>query len=262
MTTTMDHVPDWLLERLAAGDLPESQARELRARLAARGEQDRLAALQASNAEILAANPPAAVAAEVRRRFAQSQGVPKRRRAVWLFPAIAAGAAALALLAVREPTKTGGDTVAVQNQIPDQFGEAPENTIIKGEPSLQLFRKTPMGQEKLSGESRVRPGDNLQIRYIPKGAAYGVVASIDAKGVVTLHLPESPGSSAQLSKNKDDQVLPHAFELDNSPGFERFVFVTSTQPFTTDTVVNALKTGAPLPKSFQVWGMTLKKETP
>lgn len=265
MTTTMDRVPDWLLERLVAGELPEGQARDLRARLAARGEEDRLTELQSSNADILAANPPVVVAAEVRRRFAQSQGVPehqrrgrrgRRGRIVWLLPAIAAGAAALALLTVHEPTKTGGETVAQNDQ------QGPETTTIKGDPSLQLFRKTPMGQEQLGNETRVRPGDNLQIRYVPKGAAYGVVASVDANGVVTLHLPETPGPSAQLSKTKDDQVLPHAFELDNSPGFERFVFVTSEHPFTTDTVVTALRTGVPLPKNFKVWDITLKKDTP
>ncbi len=258
MTTTMDRVPDWLLERLAAGELPESQARELRARLAARGEEDRLTALQASNAEILAAYPPAGVASEVRRRFAQSRGVPVRRRAMWLLPLAAAGAAALAIFAVHGPKTEGESAIGTVPQT--SLTNDPEAIGIKGEPSLQLFRKTPMGQEQLKAASLVRPGDTLQLRYVPKGASHGVVASVDARGVVTLHLPESPGSSAALAH--DAQDLAHAFELDNSPGFERFVFVTSDRPFTTDTVVSALKSGAPLPKNLTMWQVTLKKETP
>ena len=63
-------VSDWLLERLAAGELPPAQERSLRERLAATGDTHRLAALAASNREILAAHPAAEVAAEVRGRAA------------------------------------------------------------------------------------------------------------------------------------------------------------------------------------------------
>jgi len=63
-------VPDWLLERLAKGELPAAKERELRARLAQAGETDRLSALAASNTEILAALPPARVVPEIERRAA------------------------------------------------------------------------------------------------------------------------------------------------------------------------------------------------
>jgi hypothetical protein len=55
--------------------------------------------------------------------------------------------------------------------------------------------------------------------------------------------------------------LAHAYELDDSPGFERFVFVTADVPFDTQLVVGALKQGAPLPKGFTLWSVTLIKET-
>ena len=70
MASRADKVPDWLLERLAAGELPEEQALGLRARLDAQGEDERLAALVTSNAEILAALPVARVVPEIERRAA------------------------------------------------------------------------------------------------------------------------------------------------------------------------------------------------
>ena len=64
MTSQDRGVADWLFERLAAGDLPEGTARALRTTLAARGENGRLDALAASNAEILAALPAEQVVPE------------------------------------------------------------------------------------------------------------------------------------------------------------------------------------------------------
>ena len=53
MARATDKVPDWLLERLSAGELAHAQATELRQRLRAQGEEYRLSALSASDAEIL-----------------------------------------------------------------------------------------------------------------------------------------------------------------------------------------------------------------
>jgi hypothetical protein len=59
-----------------------------------------------------------------------------------------------------------------------------------------------------------------------------------------------------------ERALAHAYELDKSPGFERFVFVTADTPFATDLVVRMLKQGATLPQAFASWSITLEKETP
>jgi len=56
--------------------------------------------------------------------------------------------------------------------------------------------------------------------------------------------------------------LPRSYELDDSPGFERFVFVTSDNPFTTAEVAAAVTSGRPLPATFKVVDKTLKKEKP
>jgi hypothetical protein len=256
MACTNERVPDWLLERLAAGELPPAQARALRERLAAAGDHDRLAALAASNTEILTAHPAAEVTAEVRRR-AGLAGRPHTAiwRRVWALSFATAGAAAIALLFVRMPGNSPS---------PDLLrGQPAQETITsKGlQPSLGLYRKTAAGVERLGAAARVRPGDIVQVRYIAAGRSYGVVASCDAGGAVTLHLPEAPGQAVALVKD-GERALAHAYEFDNSPGFERFVLITADVPFDTDLVVRNLKQGAALPQSFTSWSITLRKETP
>jgi sec-independent protein translocase protein TatC len=66
-------VPEWLIERLVADDLPGDQAAEVRARLAAHGQLDRIHELTRANRETLALYPARSVAAEIERRVAASE---------------------------------------------------------------------------------------------------------------------------------------------------------------------------------------------
>jgi hypothetical protein len=254
MACSNERVPDCLLERLAAGELPPAQARALRERLVAAGDHDRLAALAASNTEILTAHPAAEVTAEVRRRAALA-GRPHTAiwRRVWALSFATAGAAAIALLFLHAQARPSKSNLSLGQ---------PETITSKGlQPSLGLYRKTAAGVERLGAAARVRPGDIVQVRYVAAGRSYGVVASCDAGGAVTLHLPEAPGQAVALVKD-GERALAHAYEFDNSPGFERFVFVTAEVPFDTDLVVRNLKQGAALPQSFTNWSITLQKEAP
>jgi hypothetical protein len=256
---TTDKVSDWLLERLAAGELPPAQATELRARLQARNEEHRLSALWASNAEILSALPPARIVPEVERRAAiHGDGarptVPRGLRPMWALSAVATCAAGLAVMLVVRNQGTGTPPTAdeVQREI----------IRIKGlQPSLRIYRKTASGSELVRAQAFVHRGDTLQIRYVAAGKRFGVIASIDARGQITFHLPEAPGAAVALERD-GERALPHAYELDDSPGFERFVFVTSEAPFATAEIAQALKTGAALPRSLTSFELPLKKETP
>jgi hypothetical protein len=255
MASPTKRVSDWVLERLAAGELPESRAAAVRERLATSGDADRLAALAASNTEILAAYPGDRVAAEVRRRAGR---VPRARtaalRPAWALSLAVAGAAATVLLLVRAPAGPGNAQLTTP--------ERQETITVKGlQPSLGLYRKTAAGIERLGPTARLHAGDVLQVRYIAAGKRYGVVASSDARGAVALHLPEAPGPAVALARD-GERALAHAYELDDSPGFERFVFVTADVPFDTDLVVRSLKQGAALPQGFAIWSLTLQKETP
>ncbi|HLT39755.1 MAG TPA: hypothetical protein VK034_25910, partial [Enhygromyxa sp.] len=64
-----------------------------------------------------------------------------------------------------------------------------------------------------------------QVSYVPAGRREGVIVSIDGAQAVTLHHPSDAAAEPSLI---DGQEIPlaHAYELDDAPGFERFVLVT------------------------------------
>jgi len=249
MTTQANKVPDWMLERLAAGELPASRAAELRATLAAQGEEHRLAEIAESNAQILAELPAEQVAAEVQRRATARQAPARRPRPVFAWSLATAGVAGLALFLA---TRTG-----VEPKRPECKGEI----CFKGPPSLRIHRQTKSGVELLDRESILHEGDSLQIGYIASGKRFGVVASVDARGAITLHLPEKSGPAVALESGGLHR-LPHSYELDDSPGFERFVLVTSDSSFTTAEVESALKSGGGWPPRSTVYELTLRKAAP
>jgi hypothetical protein len=259
MISSNERIPDWLLERLSAGELPEKQAQALRQRLCQQGEECRLTALATSNTEILAAFPPERIVPEIERRVAASECKATRKasrhvRPFWaLSLATACATAVVVLLAVRKPTNVGKPW---QDLIADP---SPGYNGIKGEPWMRIYRKTKSGEERLQAGKSVRNGDILQIRYYAGVKSYGVIASIDARGIVTFHLPENANQAATLVQ-RGAQALAHSYELDDSPGFERFIFVTSDKLFTTEVVTQALQTGNPLPAPLSKLEITLKKE--
>ncbi|HEX4405172.1 MAG TPA: hypothetical protein VH560_10120, partial [Polyangia bacterium] len=108
MTTRKDEdtTPEWLVERLAQGELDDAAAADVRARLAAEGRDAdaEIARLAASSREILNEHPPARVAAAVRaRRGAPRANVRPRTRWIVGAPVVLAGAVALVLVARPAP---------------------------------------------------------------------------------------------------------------------------------------------------------------
>jgi hypothetical protein len=225
-------VPDWLLERVALGELPPGDLEAARRSLRAEpGGEARLEALGESNLEILRAYSPDAMVESIRRRAkaasAEEGFVTAKRRGrhtkvilIGAPLAVATAAVMLFLVAVPGLSPTQGSGVV-----------GPEVTRIKGlTPHLFVYRKTADTTERLDRGAKARARDLLQLSYVAAGAKYGAVLSVDGRGDVTLHFPGSPTSSAALSP-KGETPLDHAYELDDAPGFERFFFVTSEQPF-------------------------------
>ncbi|MBF5045187.1 hypothetical protein FGE12_22475 [Aggregicoccus sp. 17bor-14] len=229
--------PDWLLERIALGELPPEELARARAQLAQ--EPDglaRLAALEADNARVLERLPPAELAREVARR-AHLQDVQRRaapRRSALPFALglpLAAALALLVVLSVREPAERGaGDSALAQA----------DTTRIKGDPRLLVFRQGQGEPEQLRTGASARAGDLLQLGYVSAGHPYGAVLSLDGRGQVTLHFPERADAVPALDP-KGAVSLGHAYELDDAPAFERFVLVTSDKPFDVQTVLEAAR---------------------
>jgi hypothetical protein len=195
-------LPDWKLERMLLGDVPPEES-----------EKQRLEALSRSNEEILGAHPPRQVVAEIERR-ARQVGVHR--------PAIRLAAPALALalglvLFVSLPEETERSKGAV--------------------PYLVIHQHAGDHAEKLHPGAVVRARDVLQVSYVSLGRPYGVICSLDGSGIVTLHHPASLDGDQKLIDLVGAVPLANAYELDDAPDFEKFFFVTASEPLDVDAIM-------------------------
>ncbi|HTP24375.1 MAG TPA: ActD-like protein [Anaeromyxobacteraceae bacterium] len=225
--TPHETIRDWTLELFVLGELPPRETAALSRRLSQERElAARVEELRASNRAILSQVPPKAVVAEVRRRLAART---LQRRPFFASAAFAiAAAAAIALLVV-----------------PLQVARKPEGTSgerLKGAvaPHLIAFRIRGRSAEPLADGARVRPGEVIQLAYAAAGLEYGVILSIDGRGATTLHWPEELSQPPRLKPN-GQVALPHAFQLDDAPGFERFVLVAAREPIAVSRVLEAIR---------------------
>ena len=245
---TNRRMPTWLLERVMLDEVPPELADEVRQILDENpDERARLAALERSNAEILAALPPARVAAEVARRAGSPGGFallfdavrpggrPRanfRRRVFALSSslAVAAGVALVAVTVVRQVGRSGETTPGGGDTGHGLGPETGEVTTAKGHARLMLHRKGDgEAAPQLSDGALVSAGDRIQVKYQANGRRHGVILSIDGRGVVNLHFPADEGGSTLLEP-RGAVALDHSYELDDAPAFERFAFITSDEP--------------------------------
>lgn len=271
--TSSHRTPDWLLERIALGELPPAELAAARARLAQEPEGlARLARLEADSAATLARLPPVDVAREVLRRSEgaertarareaqEARPSPLRRFALALVPALALVALFVVVRPGVEPGGLSGE---------DPVGEV---TRLKGlDPQLVLHRQRGEAPELLADGARAAPGDVVQVAYVSAGFIHGAILSIDGRGTVTLHAPETGAQSASLTPS-GTHALPRAYELDDAPAFERFFLVTAHAPFALDAVLasaRALASSAEartaplaLPTGFEQASFTLEKVSP
>jgi hypothetical protein len=234
---TEDRVSDLTLEQHRLGELDDAAAAAMTERIgrdpALRG---RLEALERSDAEILAAHPPAEVAACIRGRLVRERRLKRIPVARMILPAAAAALLALTLFTVRDRLLAGTD-----------------DTRLKGlTTSLSAWRKVGEGAERLADGASARAGDVVQLSYLAGDARYGVILSIDGRGVVTFHLPEGweggPARSPALDRT-GEITLASAYELDDAPSFERFFLVYGGDPFAVSAAADAARRLAAKPDS-------------
>lgn len=258
MTSGQD-VPDWLLERYRLGELPAAEQRQVEDALAGPELAVRLAALDRSSESILREHPAAAMAEAVRRAAAKEPSRGRRARVLVPLAAVALAAAAAAGLVI--------------GRTPAPGGPEPDVTRVKGiTPYLLLYRKALPEAERLAPAALVRQHDVVQVAYQAGTRRYGVIVSVDGRGVVTRHLPANGGEAVPLTAGTA-VPLPQSYELDDAPGFERFVLVAADQPFPVETVEGALRrqhgtwgAGAnerrlDLPESMDQFSLVLRKES-
>lgn len=235
MTTRPDDrtsPPDVVVERYRLGEMTPAEAAAFEQRLSRdAATRERLQALEDSDDLIRREYPPAVLAAQVRQRVAARAGLGRTWAGAWLpgprWRAMAALAGVLVLLVVAvPPLMSPGDESAVR---------------IKGlEPTLLLFRRTPAGSEPLLDGAAARAGDLIRVGYRAAGHAWGVIVSVDGRGVVTRHLPQDGERAARLAA-APEVLLDFAYELDDAPRWERFYFVAGSDPFDITPVLESVR---------------------
>ncbi|QSQ21163.1 ActD-like protein [Pyxidicoccus parkwayensis] len=240
--------PDWLLERIALGELPPEELAAARARLAEEPDGlQRLAALEADSRATLERLPPARVVREVAARASRKDAPSPSRRLAPAWGLLVPALATVALFIIARP-----DSVEDEDTRPVRTvsGDSVEPTRIKGlPPQLLVSRQAAAGPERLTDGAPAAAGDVVQMQYVAAGRRHGVVLSVDGRGSVTLHAPEAGSpTSAELSPS-GTHMLPGAYELDDAPRFERFFLVVSDEPFALEPVLAAAKTLAEGPEA-------------
>ena len=226
-------IRDWQLERYQLGELVTEEARAVQDALARdEGVRARLQGLEESNADLLQRYPPGVAANAI------GTANPGGPAAAWgaetprVRPVLAAAAAVVVM---------GAAAAALAPRIFQ--GREPTDVIrVKGlPPHLLVYRKSPAEQvERLESGTLARDHDQVQLAYQAAGRRYGVIVSVDGRGVVTRHLPVS-GAQAVLLKPGPPVPLPESYELDDAPAFERFYLITAEEPFPIERVLTAVR---------------------
>jgi hypothetical protein len=251
-------LPDWLVERAALEEVaPHSRERIDRAD--PKELESRIAELRAENDAELAAYPAAQAIALIEARVAAMRRR-KRRTRLALIGVLGAATAAFVVVAAIKPPQVP-PIVAINDE---------EGIRAKGVARLTVYRQAGDHAEHLDEDAVVRAGDAIQVRYSASGALYGVIASVDGAGTVTLHYPvdeDAPALATALAPKPTS--LPNAYVLDHAPRFERFFFITSADPIEISQSLAALRALASredsdtahleLPAGQHQWSVRLRK---
>ncbi|HHO50269.1 MAG TPA: hypothetical protein ENK18_05195 [Deltaproteobacteria bacterium] len=228
----MSRVPDAIIERVHLGEANEEQ----RARVLADPEASaRLGELTQLDTSFLAAHPATEIVPGIERRLhrAQTRGaVARRGRLLSVGGGLLVPTLALALALVVIPGERASPT---RGEVIDPIDGV---VRLKGlEPRLHVFHLDEGHPVRLSGGQLLSEGDQLQLGYTRGSASHGVLLSIDGRGTVTLHAPDS--DDTQLLPG--EHVIPHAYRLDDAPAFERFFLVTSEHPIDVERLLSAAR---------------------
>lgn len=228
-------LPDWLVERAALDEVAPA-SRDRLERADPRVLADQLAAVREADAAELARHPAGPVVAQLEARITaearQRAERRRRRRLGWL--TLATSAAAVLVVA----------RLGAEHTVPDDPERVTQGdgTRVKGTSRLVAFRQAGEQAEQLAPDAVVRAGDIIQLRYNAGGRGYGVIASLDGAGVVTLHFPlreDAPPEATAVPP--ETATLPQAYALDDAPRFERFFFITANEPVDVQQTLAALR---------------------
>lgn len=215
---------DLELERVLAGDLPESEL-DGKATAADRAQLD---ALRAENQAFLSTVDVDAEVRAIGRKLEKLPAEPRRLATWWRWVftggALAAAAAALLIVVTRRTERAADDDVG-----------------IKGD-GISLILHTE--SRRLATGDTVQPGERIRFEINAARRGYVAVIGIDGAGTTTTYFPYQAAAAAAIDP-AESRILPGAIQLDATPGDEQFFAVYATHPFTTDEALVVIKSVQP-----------------
>ncbi|MCK5673730.1 MAG: hypothetical protein KAH95_10145 [Spirochaetales bacterium] len=217
------HVPEIYLEQLYLKELSPQKAGSIDTAETV----NQLKGIELSNKEIIEQYPPSFIKEGIIRKLNNTteKQVKKQDFRFYMLRAVPIAAALVILtLNLSQLYKT-----QTPNEIIRSKGLTPELSIYidKNNSPFELFNN-----------DFVSTSDLIQMTYNAAGNKYGVIFSIDGRGVITLHYPEDKNSTPIIDPN-GIHALPFSYELDDAPEFERFFFVSSKQEFDISTILKS-----------------------
>jgi hypothetical protein len=129
----------------------------------------------------------------------------------------------------------------VDNETGIEIANLDDGIRLKGaEPKISVYLERSNEVINLNSGDQVRSFDSVQIGYQSAGKTYGCIYSVDGRGSITLHFPESFNGSTLLDQG-GEILLPYAYQLDDAPEFETFYFVSANQYFDIREMLNGIK---------------------
>ena len=241
--TQSTKTPELFVEKLVHGELNEEAARQVRQRLADEGGEARIDALKKSNEDILSEYAPRQLAASIRARHDLARQRQRKSALMVMLPVSAAIATAAVLMFVVIPLNLKDAPLGGSGPADAWPMDEPGGYVgIKGDPILNIGKRTDDEPTWLNSGETVHNGDELQIRYNTGRARSLVICSVDGRGSVTLHFPETEDKSAAVAP-QTVTTLPYSYTLDDAPAFERFILVwsESDDPVSASEVLDAVK---------------------
>lgn len=223
----MEKIPEYILEAIDCG---ETVASDFYSKYGKNEIDLALSDLKKSDQEILSCIDTSKLYDAVTKRIERNK---HKHFSVQRFVPFAVAAALVVMVlpgVVKSQEKSTPDTV--QNDV-----------RIKGSkvyaPQLFLYQKEGEEVKSLSSGSRVGEGDLVQIGYNSNGGKYGVIFSIDGNHQVTNHF----GIDNLLADKVENKTsyLDYSYQLDDAPGYEVFIMVTSNTMFDASDAIKVLK---------------------
>ncbi|MEZ5319419.1 MAG: hypothetical protein R2752_18610 [Vicinamibacterales bacterium] len=253
MTNETLPLSDLTLERYRLDELPAAEAARVQARVAADPAlRARIAALDASDREFAARHGSAVLE---RALAGRASGGGRVSPVPGWFALAGAAVVAVSLTAWTmgpwrpggSPHDTAGDAgggVAAGAAAPGVAGAGDATVRVKGDAAaLLVYRQVGASSELLTDGDAARAGDVVRVAYRAATPRFGVIVSIDGRGVVTRHLPVTGSTAVPLAPG-DATPLASAYELDDAPRYERFFLITSDAAFDVEAVIEAAEAAA------------------